>query len=1012
MSAPSSDRRSKQSSPAQPPVGLAAAGRPAPGPSATETSQADATERPGGGKNGESGTDELRVESYRRSDSPREVNAATTASAGLAVGSNGRPRLTIDRRSLSVNTGALGRSPAPPLSPSAAQWQSLERPQIASSGVVSSSVTNMHPRDSTSSARQGQSLATMHEEDQHVNSVYHEVTGPLSADAGLAFATDLQSASSGWGELGEGNLRASRHRSTSSAAALALHGSGSLALGAAEPHPSLSTVRIGSGSSARSIWERDPPPGEAFGYVGRYRTGSSPHTFHAAVQRGFSFSSSSMQGGSAADVHQSAHPGFLRDRGLSIGSNASASTSSSAAPLHDAFPFSHPGLLAEKVADGATGSYFPSAGFGQSAFYADPVTGQAGGTESRRHSIAGDVTPDTGGAFGGQRRAVGFEVSRTIGFGAPSRSAHRQSTSGRNRSSSFAPFGSGSLALTDDDLAGDSDFVPLQKELDRAKKEQDREQQHHYERHEDDGGFRVPSGTAAASGAHAASMPSGFGQRSAGGFGASPAASVLEFGRQPHSGRLALNSSGGAGMDSLSASWDIMTPSAPSSGRSPDDRRDSIARMTDQLRQTTIGSGRGDVRGPSGPDRANDDGHAAGTDTVKASPGGSPRQPQRFSLSPTAKVFQGSQLGSSTAALTAAENLSALSAYDGAYLRQRSSSIADHTSLGTGTGTGTGTFQQHVNLGGHYHAGVGGPGSGAAAFGPAPAAGFQPSAGAAGGVGGFAGPYMAPGYSLPAPAQLTDFAMSGLASLGPLPPPSGGGSGGGSGFGPGSQQQTDLQDLGKGVPLSSLAKDTPLYIVEFKQGRTDLFFRPRGASDEHIAKGDLVIVEADRGKDLGSVVNDSITVEQVQSFLAHQSELAMIAAGGGGRGGTSDDATSSGGAGGLGSSPSSPTTVRPTRSINPKRLFGKATPADMSLLYSKAQDEERALQLCITKVGQRGLPMTIVAAEMQWDRRKLTFYYTASMRVDFRDLVKELFRLYKTRIWMCHLGHPSGTGMM
>ena len=42
------------------------------------------------------------------------------------------------------------------------------------------------------------------------------------------------------------------------------------------------------------------------------------------------------------------------------------------------------------------------------------------------------------------------------------------------------------------------------------------------------------------------------------------------------------------------------------------------------------------------------------------------------------------------------------------------------------------------------------------------------------------------------------------------------------------------------------------------------------------------------------------------------------------------------------------------------------------------------------------------------DRRKLTFYYTANVRVDFRDLVKELFRLYKTRIWMCNIGHPGG----
>lgn len=47
--------------------------------------------------------------------------------------------------------------------------------------------------------------------------------------------------------------------------------------------------------------------------------------------------------------------------------------------------------------------------------------------------------------------------------------------------------------------------------------------------------------------------------------------------------------------------------------------------------------------------------------------------------------------------------------------------------------------------------------------------------------------------------------------------------------------------------------------------------------------------------------------------------------------------------------------------------------------------------------------MEITDAEWQWDRRKLTFFYLADQRVDFRELVRELFRLYKTRIWFCSL---------
>lgn len=45
--------------------------------------------------------------------------------------------------------------------------------------------------------------------------------------------------------------------------------------------------------------------------------------------------------------------------------------------------------------------------------------------------------------------------------------------------------------------------------------------------------------------------------------------------------------------------------------------------------------------------------------------------------------------------------------------------------------------------------------------------------------------------------------------------------------------------------------------------------------------------------------------------------------------------------------------------------------------------------------------MEILDAEWQWDRRKLTFYYTSDQRVDFRELVRELFRIWKTRVWLC-----------
>ena len=47
--------------------------------------------------------------------------------------------------------------------------------------------------------------------------------------------------------------------------------------------------------------------------------------------------------------------------------------------------------------------------------------------------------------------------------------------------------------------------------------------------------------------------------------------------------------------------------------------------------------------------------------------------------------------------------------------------------------------------------------------------------------------------------------------------------------------------------------------------------------------------------------------------------------------------------------------------------------------------------------------MNVVDAEYQFDRHKLTFFFEAEGRVDFRELVRDLFSMYKTRIWMQQL---------
>ncbi|ORZ40296.1 PSP1 C-terminal conserved region-domain-containing protein, partial [Catenaria anguillulae PL171] len=162
-----------------------------------------------------------------------------------------------------------------------------------------------------------------------------------------------------------------------------------------------------------------------------------------------------------------------------------------------------------------------------------------------------------------------------------------------------------------------------------------------------------------------------------------------------------------------------------------------------------------------------------------------------------------------------------------------------------------------------------------------------------------------------------------------------------------------------------------LYIVEFKAGRSDIYyFADETGSNSVINKGDLVIVEADRGKDLGKVINNSITPHQIHLLQAQQSEALSDL-------------------------------HRVNREIHPKRIYRLAQPQEVQMLMTKMQDEAKALAVCQTKVRQKKLPMNVVDAEYQWDRRKLTFYFIADRRIDFRELVRDLFKIYKTRIWMC-----------
>ncbi|KAI9255056.1 PSP1 C-terminal conserved region-domain-containing protein [Phascolomyces articulosus] len=230
---------------------------------------------------------------------------------------------------------------------------------------------------------------------------------------------------------------------------------------------------------------------------------------------------------------------------------------------------------------------------------------------------------------------------------------------------------------------------------------------------------------------------------------------------------------------------------------------------------------------------------------------------------------------------------------------------------------------------------------------------------------------------------------------------------------------TRMYQEGKGVALHQLPAETLLYMIEFKAGRTDFFYvippSPNNPSSSppppHL--GDLVIVEADRGKDLGKVAKENLTSEEIlnmkkqQQHQQHQEEHGSSPSLS-----THHDESQSHTSSSSSSSPSSSHESQQQEmklsDIQIKRIYRQALPDEISILLLKNQDEQRALAVCQQKTKQRKLPMEVVDAEYQWDRRKLTFYFVAERRIDFRELVRELFKIYKTRIWMCAV-NPNNT---
>lgn len=141
--------------------------------------------------------------------------------------------------------------------------------------------------------------------------------------------------------------------------------------------------------------------------------------------------------------------------------------------------------------------------------------------------------------------------------------------------------------------------------------------------------------------------------------------------------------------------------------------------------------------------------------------------------------------------------------------------------------------------------------------------------------------------------------------------------------------------------------------VRFKPAGKIYYFSP---GSEKIESGSHVIVETSRGVEYGSVVygNTQVSEKSIVSPL--------------------------------------------------KTVIRLATPEDDKTIEENKLKEKEAFEICLKKINEKNMDMKLVDAELTFDHNKLIFYFTSDGRVDFRELVKDLAAIFKTRIELRQIG--------
>ena len=95
-----------------------------------------------------------------------------------------------------------------------------------------------------------------------------------------------------------------------------------------------------------------------------------------------------------------------------------------------------------------------------------------------------------------------------------------------------------------------------------------------------------------------------------------------------------------------------------------------------------------------------------------------------------------------------------------------------------------------------------------------------------------------------------------------------------------------------------------------------------------------------------------------------------------------------------------------------KSVIRMATPADEETERRNKEKEKEAFKVCVEKIKKHNLSMKLIDTEYTFDNNKVLFYFTADGRIDFRELVKDLAAVFKTRIELRQIGVRDETKIL